>query len=313
MELKKRTVELANFNCVFGDENEPLLAHFSDVLLPAFKSGHKINYSNSYFTFEDITITYDNDLGYIFTGTFIRQTKLQIYTQTDPKTGKLINTNKEIPSSPFSIFVILLKNHRMLFFKNQNGSPRLSTFKTISEKMIRQFLREQNKNAEYNSKLPGPHISIIPLPSHESLKEQFKLLKKIHYISYKLTPVNGDNDYSTPLQGILKQVKTLKGKNADVKINAPENKDKVIEHVEQTKDLAYATIDATSLDGNKVTLKHDNFTKKYNIDLPLNFNINTIVKSICNIAKSNSSLQEVSIENKRIYKLAEDMLKSLLG
>lgn len=45
-ENRKRVIESANFNCVFGDNNEPLLAHFKDVLYPALTASNVIKYSN---------------------------------------------------------------------------------------------------------------------------------------------------------------------------------------------------------------------------------------------------------------------------
>ena len=70
-ENRKRVIESANFNCVFGDNNEPLLAHFKDVLYPALTASNVIKYSNGYFNVENIKITEHSTLGYILTGVFV--------------------------------------------------------------------------------------------------------------------------------------------------------------------------------------------------------------------------------------------------
>ena len=87
-ENRKRVIESANFNCVFGDNNEPLLAHFKDVLYPALTASNVIKYSNGYFNVENIKITEHPTLGYILTGVFVKQTELEILSQRDQDTGK---------------------------------------------------------------------------------------------------------------------------------------------------------------------------------------------------------------------------------
>lgn len=312
MELKKRTVELANFNCVFGDENEPLLAHFSDVFYPAITSGYDIKYNGNHYTFDNINIFNHPTLGYVLTGLFIKQTELEILSQKDPISGKLISTNKSIPSAPFSIFVLLLKNHRLLFFKNQNGSPRTTTLKTICEKIISRYLRKVNLGVNYNSKLPAAHITIIPLPSNSSLKEQFKNLKQINSIVYKITPLNGDENFKSEMTDLLNQVNKLKARDGSWKINKPEDKDKVIEQIEDTRDLALATVRGTAHNGNPIILTPDNYSEKVLVKLPVESNQESIIESMYNIATENSALLETSETNKNIYSKSQDMIQSLM-
>ena len=312
MEVKNRTVELANFNCVFGDENEPLLAHFSDIFYPAIKAGYDIKYSGNHYTFDNISISKHPVLGYVMTGLFIKQTELEILSQKDPFSGKLISTNKYIPSAPFSIFVLLLKNHRLLFFKNQNGSPRTTTLKTICEKMISRSLKKVNLGVDYNSKLPAAHITIIPLPSHSSLKEQFKNLKQINYIVYKITPLNGDENFKSDMTDLLNQVNKLKARNGSWKINNPEDKDKVAEQIEDTRDLALATVKGTTHNGNPITLTPDHYSEKVLVKLPVESSQDVIIESIYNIATENTALLETSENNKNIYSESQGIIQSLM-
>ena len=107
-ENRKRVIESANFNCVFGDNNEPLLAHFKDVLYPALTASNVIKYSNGYFNVENIKITEHSTLGYILTGVFVKQTELEILSQRDQDTGKLVFTDQKYQTAPYSIFAILL-------------------------------------------------------------------------------------------------------------------------------------------------------------------------------------------------------------
>ena len=246
------------------------------------------------------------------TGLFIKQTELEILSQKDPISGKLISTNKSIPSAPFSMFVLLLRNHRLLFFKNQNGSPRTTTLKTICEKMISRYLRKVNLGVDYNSKLPAAHITIIPLPSHSSLKEQFKNLKQINYIVYKITPLNGDEDFKSDMTDLLNQVNKLKARDGSWKINKPEDKNKVIEQIEDTRDLALATVRGTTHNGNPIILTPDNYSEKVLVKLPVESSQESIIESMYKIATEHTALLETSENNKNIYFESQDMIQSLM-
>lgn len=310
--IRKRTVELANFNCVFGDTNEPLLSHFTDILYPAFTSLQNIRYSDGYFSFDEVKIIEHSVLGIVLTGIFIKQTELEILSQKDHLTGKLIFTNQKYQTAPYSVFSIFLKNHRMIFYKNQKGSPRLSTFQKISEKMISNFLAERNKDVDYKLRLPGAHITILPLPSRKNLKEQLSFIKKIDSVEYKLTPLNGDNDYKFPMQGLLQQLNDLDSKQANLKFTNPSNKEEVINQIEQTRDLAKAKVIGYTNTGNLVTITEKNFAEKVYIDLPINSSNKEILDSMYTVAENHAALLETSDTNEKIYQQRMNDIKSLM-
>ena len=53
-EKKKKVVEYANFNCVFGDKKEPLLSNLRELILPALK------FSENIFKTEDLSYKVDS-------------------------------------------------------------------------------------------------------------------------------------------------------------------------------------------------------------------------------------------------------------
>ena len=59
MENQVKTVYYANFNITFGDDNEPMLTHFIDIIYPAFQAGYKRGKEderpNFYFTGVNLT------------------------------------------------------------------------------------------------------------------------------------------------------------------------------------------------------------------------------------------------------------------
>jgi len=38
--MEEKSMQFANFNITFGQNDEPMLSHFEDVLFPAFTSGY---------------------------------------------------------------------------------------------------------------------------------------------------------------------------------------------------------------------------------------------------------------------------------
>lgn len=312
-ENRKRVIESANFNCVFGDNNEPLLAHFKDVLYPALTASNVIKYSNGYFNVENIKITEHSTLGYILTGVFVKQTELEILSQRDQDTGKLVFTDQKYQTAPYSIFAILLKNHRMLFYKNQKGSPRLSTFRKIVEDLVIKFLKEANHNIPYDDRLPSAHITILRLPSHKSLKEIFNNIKKIDSIEYKILPLNGDNDFRGPFQAILKQVMDLDASSCKMKFNGPDNKNKVIEQIEGTRDLARSTVHAYTNAGDSITLTEKEFAEKKVVELPKDADREEVIEALYNVADNYPALTETSNSNAELYRQKTDDIKSLMG
>lgn len=312
-ELRKRVIESANFNCVFGDKNEPLLAHFKDILYPALTASNVIKYSNGYFNVEDIKITEHPTLGYILTGVFVKQTELEILSQRDEDTGKLIFTDQKYQTAPYSIFAILLKNHRMLFYKNQKGSPRLSTFRKIVEDLVIKFLKEANHNVPYNDRLPSAHITILRIPSHKSLREVFNNIKKIDSVEYKFLPLNGDNDFRGPFQAILNQLDALDASSGNMRFNGPDNKNEVIEQIEGTRDLAQPKIHAFTNAGDKITLTEKEFAEKKIVELPKDANRQNVTEALCHVAENYPALMETSNSNAELYRQKTDDIKSLMG
>lgn len=167
-EKKKKVVEYANFNCVFGDKKEPLLSNLRELFLPALKSSENI------FKTEDLSYKVDSvkilkydHYGYCITGRFIKNTYLEVLSRQDEK-NEIILTNETYQTSPYSLFLIFVQNHKMFFVKNQKGSPTLFSFAKIIKEMIIMYA-EKNNILNTNNNDFSVDVDIMPLPAKKHL------------------------------------------------------------------------------------------------------------------------------------------------
>lgn len=116
MGTKKMTV--ANLNVVFGEQEEPMVYHIDDVIIPALTSGiFRKSGQNTRFLFNDVMLRkfYGE---YVLCGLVIKDTVLEIQSEYNDEVG-LTKTDKSMQSAPYSLFMIYLKNHRMVLVKKE--------------------------------------------------------------------------------------------------------------------------------------------------------------------------------------------------
>ena len=109
--MKKSSV--ANFNLVFyGKDEEPLLAYFDSILMPALTSGITREIGDAKYFLMNVGVEETEEGEYVLRGLIIKQTVLEVKSDLD-ENGKLIEKDEKYPTAPFSTFVIYLKNHRI--------------------------------------------------------------------------------------------------------------------------------------------------------------------------------------------------------
>ena len=120
---------VANVNVVFGEQEEPMVYHIDDIIIPALTSGiFRESGKKTRFLFNDVSLRHFSG-EYVICGLLIKDTILEIQSEYDDEVG-LIETDKSMQSAPYSLFMIYLKNHRMVLVKNQKGSPDIRSFKS---------------------------------------------------------------------------------------------------------------------------------------------------------------------------------------
>ena len=108
--LEEKTIQFANFNITFGENEEAMLMHFEDIVFPAFTGGYIRGKENELprYSFGDVTIKMiDNE--HVLVGNYIKDTEYRVVTTVQE--GNLVPSPAEVPTAPYSRFIIFLKNH----------------------------------------------------------------------------------------------------------------------------------------------------------------------------------------------------------
>ena len=133
--LIDKEAQVANFNVVFGENEEPMLNYFDTIIYPAFMSELKRKEKDAEYFFHGVQLLESGICGYVLVGKIVKKTTLEVYSDVD-ESGRLIEKDERYSSAPYSTFAIYLKNHRMVLVKNQKGSPTLATFRSTANRII---------------------------------------------------------------------------------------------------------------------------------------------------------------------------------
>lgn len=236
MENKQMTI--ADLNVVFGKEEEPLLQRIDDMVLPALQSGMVRKASeNTRYLFEDCQIV-EMEGELILKGILIKDTILDVMSEYTME--GLRKTNKHFPSSPYSVFMIFLRNHRMLLVKNQSGSPDIRSFKTSFKYILREytFAENQKRKEKREPFLPYASANVTGIKTTESVKKVLEDVEKITELTFRFYPLNAEWDYDPIFGGIDDAIRKVIGsKGGRMVFPSPESKDGVAEIIEKTDGL----------------------------------------------------------------------------
>lgn len=233
-----KKVSIANFNLVFsGEENEePLLSRFDTIVMPALTSGivkGGKGDDTKYFLM-NVEVDKSNSEEYVLRGLIVKKTVLEVKSDID-QNGKLVEKDERYPAAPFSMFVIYLKNHRMVYVENQKGSPNLASFRATVRYIIEEYMRRLGRESDEELKLPIPILNVVGIPMREKMEEALKNVDKIKLLRLRFFPLNGDIDYSEIFGGISNDVrKEMGSNNAELLIRSPKNVQGVIEVINKS-------------------------------------------------------------------------------
>jgi hypothetical protein len=298
----KREMVIANFNCTYGDDNLPMLEYFDEILYPAFTSNIKrVTEDKDEYFFEQVRLIEYMENEFAITGLFIKRTIIEVKSGYDDDNG-LTHKDINIPTAPYSLFVIFLNNHRMLLIKNQRReSPDIRSFSATAKTIINQVVKKYNKERSKEEKLPYPFLNIASIPSKETIESQLENVKNINSITLRFYPLNGDVDTSAVLMHLRSQLDILKSKTGNTVINSPKDKKEVIDFIEDTKGNAIPSLKVSYNNGDSRTIKSDEFAEKINVVLnEENLSIESTTEVI-NKVINRKEIQEVSEDNKVIY------------
>lgn len=210
MARRNKKLELYNFTLTLG-EGKNLLDVASDIVLPAFFSDLQHNYSAGQYFFSNVRLiqierqrnsSEQPIVGVL--GRFIKDTELRREQVYDRDTEELVDDTQTLRSSPSAIFLLILNNHRLLYFKETDFPPSARNFQTAIRSFVlrkyRVFLESLEESGmseeEAKTQYPKPNLRVVPLSNPSNLSnfvERYSILKSMEVKIYKNNN-NLDND-----------------------------------------------------------------------------------------------------------------------
>ena len=304
--MGKKKMAVANFNVVFfeGANEKPLLDCFETIAYPAFKSGVKRVSGGAEYFFMDVEIAEESEGDLVLKGKLIKKTILEIKSDID-EMGNLVEKDDRYSTAPYSMFVIYLRNHRMIYIENQKGSPSLKSFSAMARHVLNVYVRDNNKiyKEEHGEELPIPVLNVVGIPRREDLEKILKDVERVNTLTLKFMPLNGDGDVD--LGNVFNNMttelmRTLNFKSGEIVIKSPQNMLGIIEVIDKAQGTVEPVFRVTYPDKTKKTIKHDIISESMSIDIPGD-NIHDCESAIVQKGKAIKSISYVSEENNKIY------------
>lgn len=209
--MRQHVASFANFICHFGEE-KVLLDYALEIVLPAFMDDTLIrDYGRTHFFFyETELLTFENgsdEPTVVVAGQFIKNTELRREQIFDPDKG-IIKDDAAISSAPSAFFVLILNNHRLIYFPETAHAPDLTAFRATCER----FLKDKHKafidttyedlkakNEKVTKTLlreinPPPRLDVIPISGDEEIEKFVKRYAVLKKIEFRLADPNHEMD-----------------------------------------------------------------------------------------------------------------------
>ncbi|MES2307342.1 MAG: hypothetical protein V4507_00630 [Verrucomicrobiota bacterium] len=206
MSRTHKQIEIGNLVVKFGADLK-LLDLFDEIIGPAFfDDSLQRKYGDTSYLFHKPRLIKIKDevclIGRLVKNTVLLQQQILVGNNLKSASGSM-------PSSPSSLFVLVLSCHRLIFVKEHKGSPGTKEFKaTFSwhlKKKYGQFIRslsqilDPEKNVkptlkELRIKYPFPTVDLTPIGSEESLVSFVHKFKTLEVITASLLATNDETD-----------------------------------------------------------------------------------------------------------------------
>jgi hypothetical protein len=137
---KKHELEFANFILKFGQEGV-LLDYVEEIVIPAFMQKGERSYGRTKHFFHHVEILNlgeSEELVPCIVGRYIKNTVVSREQVYDEEGQELIKDNESLNTSPSAIFILILNNHRLIYFSETSYSPSLRSFQLTVAKLLRE-------------------------------------------------------------------------------------------------------------------------------------------------------------------------------
>ena len=309
--MDEKNMQFANFNITFGENDLPMLEHFEDIIFPAFTSGLIRGKKEElpYYSFDDVRIKEIDD-EYVLVGNFIKSTEYKVITTVAD--GVLVSSPADVPTAPYSRFIIFLKNHRMVLVRNETNSPDIRSFQKTVREILTKYIREANTNRPKEDKLPIAIVHIVDIPLKDSIEQVLKDVNKVNWLKLRFFPLNNDLDPMPLAQVMKKDMQKVGSKTGNLVFNSPGSKQGIKDVIEATGGMAVATMQVTDSDGEKRRIKEGAFSSTTKVEYNGNLSASGDSYLIAQ-AQKDHTVTVTSPENQNIYNRMINTIKKLMG
>lgn len=208
--MRQHNATFANFICRFGDD-KVLLDYAKRIVIPAFTKdtyvrsyGKKTHYH--FYETELMNLAEDGDVPImVLAGRFVKQTELTRTQIFDDQKG-LVQDEASLLSAPSAFFVLILNNHRLIYFPETPHAPDINAFRVTAQQFLRQRHKEYidrryektrsddeppTKKSLYETH-PRPSLEIVPLTGRADIATFMRRFEKLKKINFRVVKPNDD-------------------------------------------------------------------------------------------------------------------------
>lgn len=343
----KNTCNIANFNCTFNVNGtlKPLLEYFEEIIFPALTDPNlqRITRKNKRVTAEyflyDVQLVKIGEDDYALMGKHVKRAHLKIDQDITPEEGiKHIGEIKT--SAPYSTFILLLKNHRVIYFKESDqGAPDIRSFAVTAREVISKYIKgkrinlinELNSNSFYynskhytsindfteevlNKQYPFAELNIVPIESRELVKAHFAKIKKINSLSLSIYKLNSELHYDNYFENVSEFANKLGTSKVEQTVKNIDNVKEVQNMVSNLNGQVDYKIKSTTEDNTKVTLTPKDVTESIEVEYDESSSDSDKANQIINNLNTRQEIQkEISSENTNHYNSLKNVFRKLIA
>jgi hypothetical protein len=244
--VRQHDLSFANFILRFGLD-EVLLNYASQIVVPAFLRKDVVRtYGETTFRFYNVefgSIGNENGVPVLaLSGHFIKDTVLRRQQFFRPSQG-LVEDEAEIESAPSAYFVLILNNHRLLYFAETAAAPPLDAFRTTAEYYLRaqwrDYIQAQHEHVnvtrrgvervsmdQLRKSTPPPVLAIVRVAGQDAITDSIERFKKIKQVRFKLVQPNDEIDASATVAAVEQTFRPLEPKRLEVIASGPKGLNK---------------------------------------------------------------------------------------
>lgn len=295
--MRQHQTLFANFICKFGDRN--MIDLLREVVLPAFTDDKLYREARgSTFHLLDVCLfdSLTNDVSEpAIAGQFVQDTTLVRDQVFDPATSQLISDEAKLDTSPSAFFVLLLKDHRLIYFAETRFAPSLASFQSTMQRFLIRKHRDyidklHDEGAERGERvykrvlkegIPVPTLEIVQITNGERLSEFVQRFAKLQRVDLIIHRKNDEPTAASLIASAEAFNEMLKGKQTRVTTTDNEGLDKegTISALQETTDGANETVRFSGLDHNGDRLKGENE----------DFSVTTIIENLVGTVKQKAN------------------------